>query len=159
MMIELKKMYDEVEDPNYATEGSVGIDLKAITFNGNVVDSYLIAPNETVMVGTGIKLNMTAHSEDEDEFSLGAVVLPRSGLGSKHGIVLGNLVGLIDNDYQGEITICLWNRSDFRYTVNRFDRVAQLSFIPFFKPAISFVKEFSSSTARGEGGFGSTGKG
>lgn len=161
--MEIKKLYEYLEDPKYATEGSVGLDLRACTFNGNELQQWDLLPNTTVLVGTGIQLNMTEYSALADEdyesvASIGAVVLPRSGLGSKHGIVLGNLVGLIDNDYQGEIIVCLWNRSTNLFVINKLDRIAQLCFVPFIQPGFKFVKEFSKNTVRGSGGFGSTGK-
>lgn len=162
-MMEIKKLYEYLEDPKYATEGSVGLDLRACTFNGNELQQWDLLSNTTVLVGTGIQLNMTefsvpADEEDNSGASIGAVILPRSGLGSKHGVVLGNLVGLIDNDYQGEIIVCLWNRSANPFVINKLDRIAQLCFIPFIQPGFKFVKEFSKNTVRGSGGFGSTGK-
>lgn len=163
-MMEIKKLYEYLENPEYATQGSVGLDLRACTFNGNDLQHWDLLSNTVVMIGTGIQLNMTEYSEPADTFddnvgaSIGAIVLPRSGLGSKHGIVLGNLVGLIDNDYQGEIIVSLWNRSVSPFVINKLDRIAQLCFVPFLKPEFKFVKEFSNDTARGSGGFGSTGK-
>lgn len=135
----------EIPLPTYATEGSAGLDLRAL-FDG---ETLTIAPNETVLVGTGIAIHL-------QNPQLCAVILPRSGLGHKHGVVLGNLVGLIDSDYQGELKISLWNRSQSAYTLTLGERVAQLVVMPVVRPAWVQVLQFE-ETQRGEGGFGHTG--
>lgn len=134
-----------IDFPAYATDGSAGLDLRVC------LDAPLqIAPKETVLLPTGLSI----YIEDPN---LAAVILPRSGLGHKHGIVLGNLVGLIDSDYQGELKISCWNRSDEHFTVHPGDRMAQLVFLPVVKAAFEVVNEFK-ATVRGEGGFGSSGR-
>ncbi len=131
--------------PQYATAGSAGLDLRAI------LDCPLqLAPGETQLLPTGIALHIA-------DSGLCAVILPRSGLGHKHGIVLGNLVGLIDSDYQGQLLVSCWNRGKDHFTVQPGDRIAQLVFLPVVKAAFSVVSEFDQSD-RGEGGFGHTGK-
>ena len=131
--------------PEYATAGSAGVDLRAC------VDAPLqIQPGQTVLVPTG----MAIHIADPQ---LAAVILPRSGLGHKHGIVLGNLVGLIDSDYQGEIFVSTWNRGQASFTLNPLERIAQLGVVPVLQVGFNVVEDFDAS-ARGEGGFGSTGK-
>ena len=130
--------------PAYATQGSAGIDLRAM------VDAVVeIQPKETLLLATGLAIHMA-------ETDMAAVILPRSGLGHKHGIVLGNLVGLIDSDYKGELKVSAWNRSDKVFSVNPGDRIAQLVFLPIIQPEFEVVEAFSVSD-RGEGGFGSTG--
>lgn len=131
--------------PQRATDGSAGIDLRA-----NIEADTVIMPGHTLMVGTGIAI-------DIGDPSVAAVILPRSGLGAKYGIVLGNLVGLIDSDYQGELMVCLWNRSETSYTVSKGERIAQLVFTPVLHPELVQVEEFVASE-RGDGGFGSSGK-
>ena len=136
---------DTIPMPTYATEGSAGIDLRVC------IDAPLqIAGNETVLLPTGIAIYIA-------DPHLAAVILPRSGLGHKHGIVLGNLVGLIDSDYQGELKISCWNRNQEHFTVNPGDRIAQLVFLPVVRPTFSVVDSFT-ETNRGEGGFGSSGR-
>lgn len=131
--------------PDYATAGSAGIDLRAC------LDAPLdLQPGQTQLIPSGIAV----HIADAQH---AAVVLPRSGLGHKHGIVLGNLVGLIDSDYQGEIFISCWNRSDSAFNIAVGERIAQLVFVPISRPEFSIVNEFQQST-RGEGGFGHTGR-
>lgn len=131
--------------PTYATAGAAGIDLRVC------LDSPLqIAAQETVLLPTGIAIYIA-------DSNLAAVILPRSGLGHKHGIVLGNLVGLIDSDYQGELKISCWNRSTEHFTVLPGDRIAQLVFLPVVQTTFNIVNEFTSSD-RGEGGFGSSGR-
>ncbi len=131
--------------PAYATEGSAGIDLRAC------VDVPLtIHPGEVKMIQTGIAI----HLEDPN---LAATILPRSGLGHKHGIVLGNLVGLIDSDYQGPLMVSVWNRSNEPYEVNPGERIAQLVILPVIKAKFEIVESFDTESARGMGGFGSTG--
>ncbi len=131
--------------PHYATPGAAGLDLRAC------LDAPLeIAPGQTTLVRTG----MAIHLADP---GLAAMILPRSGLGHKHGIVLGNLVGLIDSDYQGELMVSVWNRGQASFTLNPFERIAQLVVVPVLQVAFNVVDDFDAST-RGEGGFGSTGK-
>lgn len=131
--------------PTQATDGSAGIDLRACIDNPIVIEA-----GKTVLVGTGIAI----HIKDDSYMGM---VLPRSGLGSKSGIVLGNLVGVIDSDYQGELMMCLWNRSDTDYTLQPATRVAQYIVVPIVKPAFKIVEEFGETSGRSVGGFGSTG--
>ena len=132
--------------PEYATTGSAGLDLRAC------IDEPLeIKPGETHLVPTG----MAIHIDDE---SMAAVILPRSGLGHKHGIVLGNLVGLIDSDYQGQLFVSVWNRGQDTFTLNVADRMAQLVFVPVVQAQFDIVESFDESE-RAEGGFGHTGHG
>ncbi len=131
--------------PEYATSGSAGIDLRAC------MDAPLqIAGGDTVLLSTGISVYIA-------DKNLAAVILPRSGLGHKHGIVLGNLVGLIDSDYQGEVMVSCWNRGREHFTVQPGDRIAQLVFLPVVQAAFEVVDTFQ-TTERGEGGFGSSGR-
>ena len=130
--------------PDYATDGSAGMDLRAC-----VDGPLVIAPGETHLIPTGFAM----HMQDTD---LAAVILPRSGLGHKHGIVLGNLVGLIDSDYQGQVYVSCWNRSGTDFTVEPGARIAQLVFVPVVRARWERVTEFESSD-RGGGGFGHTG--
>ncbi|MGY0194513.1 dUTP diphosphatase [Leptothrix sp. BB-4] len=132
--------------PAYATPGSAGLDLRAC------VDAPLeLAPGASVLIPTG----MAIHIGDP---GLAAVILPRSGLGHKHGLVLGNLVGLIDSDYQGPLMVSAWNRSATAYTITPMERIAQLVIVPVVQAAFREVDDFS-ATERGTGGFGSTGRG
>jgi len=132
--------------PQYSTAGAAGLDLRAC------VDKPLkLAPGAADLVPTGIAIHLA-------DPGLAAVVLPRSGLGHKHGIVLGNLVGLIDSDYQGQVMVSLWNRSEAAFTINPMDRIAQLVVVPVVQVKLNVVDEFVASR-RGPGGFGSTGKG
>lgn len=131
--------------PHYATPGSAGLDLRAC-----ITEPLDIQPGQTVLVPTG----MAIHLADP---GLAAMILPRSGLGHKHGIVLGNLVGLIDSDYQGELMVSVWNRGQQGFLLNPLDRIAQLVVVPVLQVAFNVVSDFSASD-RGEGGFGSTGK-
>lgn len=131
--------------PAYATDGSAGLDLRVC-----IDEALQIAPQETVLLPTGLSVYIA-------DPKLAAVILPRSGLGHKHGIVLGNLVGLIDSDYQGELKISCWNRSQETFTVNPGERIAQLVFLPVVQAAFEVVDEFVQSD-RGEGGFGSSGR-
>lgn len=131
--------------PNYATAGAAGLDLRAC------IDAPLtLAAGAAELVPSG----MAIHLSDP---GLAAVVLPRSGLGHKHGIVLGNLVGLIDSDYQGQVMVSVWNRSENAFTIQPMDRIAQLVVVPVVQVKLNLVEEFTNS-ARGAGGFGSTGK-
>ncbi len=141
-----KRIGNEIPLPEYATTGSAGLDLRAC------LDTTLeIAPGQTELIPTGIAI----HIEDE---SLAAMILPRSGLGHKHGIVLGNLVGLIDSDYQGQLFISCWNRGDKHFTIESGERIAQLVLVPVVQADFEVVDEFQTSD-RAEGGFGHTGRG
>ncbi|WP_421622039.1 dUTP diphosphatase [Alkalilimnicola ehrlichii] len=131
--------------PAYATDGSAGVDLRAC------LDAPLtLAPGQTELLPSGMAVHMA-------DAGMAATVLPRSGLGHKHGIVLGNLVGLIDSDYQGQILISCWNRGGEPFVINPGERVAQLVFVPVLRPRFQVVDEFTPS-ARGKGGFGHTGR-
>jgi len=131
--------------PNYATEGSAGLDLRA-----SIEKAIVINPGDTILVPTGIAI----HIENK---ALCGMILPRSGLGHKHGIVLGNLVGLIDSDYQGQLFISVWNRGNVAFELNPMERIAQLVIVPVVQVGFDIVDEFGTSN-RGSGGFGSTGK-
>lgn len=163
--MEIKKL-DERADFFYATSGSAGADLRACSAHGERLEDgveVIIPSGQTVMVGTGIALDLGSVSDTEDigtkgELTFAAMVMPRSGLGCKQGLVPGNLVGLIDADYQGEIKVCLWNRGSEAQTIRALDRIAQLVIVPVFKPFFRVVEEFSRITDRAEGGFGSSGK-
>ena len=131
--------------PHYATDGAAGMDMRAC------VDGELeIAPGETHLIPTGIAMHI-------EESGLAAMLLPRSGLGHKHGIVLGNLVGLIDSDYQGQVYVSAWNRGKESFTVQPGERIAQMVIVPVVHAEFEVVEEFSASE-RGEGGFGHTGR-
>ena len=131
--------------PHYATDGSAGMDMRAC------VDGPLeIAPGETTLIPTGLAI----HVEDA---GLAAVLLPRSGLGHKYGIVLGNLVGLIDSDYQGQVFVSCWNRGSERFTIHPGERIAQMVIVPVVRADFEIVDEFVASD-RGAGGFGHTGR-
>ncbi|RTR36509.1 dUTP diphosphatase [Shewanella canadensis] len=130
--------------PAYATPGSAGMDLRAM-----LETSIQVAPGETILIPTGISIHVA-------DSSLAAVILPRSGLGHKHGIVLGNLVGLIDSDYQGALMVSCWNRGSEPFTLEIGDRLAQLVFVPVVQAEFKLVDEFDNSS-RGEGGFGHSG--
>ena len=133
--------------PAYATPGSAGLDLRAC------LDAPLtLAPNAWHLVPTG----MAIHLADP---GYAALILPRSGLGHKHGIVLGNLVGLIDSDYQGQLMVSAWNRSDVAFTITPMERIAQLVIVPVVQARFNLVEEFDTTTERGAGGYGSTGRG
>ena len=131
--------------PTYATEGSAGLDLRAL-----LEESTEILPGETKLIPTGLSIYIA-------DPNLAAVILPRSGLGHKHGIVLGNLVGLIDSDYQGPLMVSVWNRGSEPFKIEIGDRIAQLVFVPVVQAAFNIVNEFT-ETERGEGGFGHSGK-
>ncbi|MFZ5508775.1 MAG: dUTP diphosphatase [Pseudomonadota bacterium] len=130
--------------PHYATPGAAGLDLRAC-----IEGPVKLHPGETQLIPTGIAIHLA-------DPGLAALVLPRSGLGHKHGIVLGNLVGLIDSDYQGEIFVSTWNRGKETFTLNPLDRLAQLVVVPVLQVAFNVVDQFEESH-RGAGGFGSTG--
>ena len=134
----------EIPLPEYATAGSAGMDLRAC-----LDQTIVVAPGETKLIPTGFAMHM-------EESGLAAVILPRSGLGHKHGIVLGNLVGLIDSDYQGQVFVSCWNRSDRDFSIEPGARIAQLVFLPVVQAAWELVEDFTGSD-RGAGGFGHTG--
>lgn len=131
--------------PDYATDGAAGMDLRAC-----LDEPLTIEPGETRLIPAGIAI----HMEDP---TLAAVILPRSGLGHKHGIVLGNLVGLIDSDYQGQIMVSCWNRGNAPFTIEIGERIAQMVFVPVLQVAFERVEEFTASE-RGSGGFGHSGR-
>ena len=131
--------------PSYATPGSAGLDLRAC-----LDEPLTLEPGQTVLIPTGLAMHIGAPG-------LAAMILPRSGLGHKHGIVLGNLVGLIDSDYQGPLMVSCWNRSMEPFTIEPMDRIAQLVIVPVVQAQFRRVDEFT-TTERGVGGFGSTGK-
>jgi dUTP pyrophosphatase len=132
--------------PSYATPGSAGLDLRAC-----INEPIDIAPGQTLLIPTGIAIHVA-------DPGYCAIILPRSGLGHKHGIVLGNLVGLIDSDYQGQLMVSTWNRGQQNFQICAMDRLAQLVIVPIAQVEWEVVEEFSTST-RGTGGFGSTGQG
>ena len=136
---------DSIPMPTYATEGSAGLDLRVC-----IDEPIQISAQETVLLPTGLSIYIA-------DPNLAAVILPRSGLGHKNGIVLGNLVGLIDSDYQGELKISCWNSGQDHFTVNPGDRIAQLVFVPVAQVAFTVVETFVESD-RGQGGFGSSGR-
>ena len=133
------------QPPAYATPGSAGLDLRAC-----LEQPLVLAPGACELIPTGMAIHLA-------DAGYAALILPRSGLGHKHGIVLGNLVGLIDSDYQGEIKVSLWNRSDTAFEINPLDRIAQLVVFPVLQVSMNIVDAFTESS-RAEGGFGSTGK-
>jgi len=140
-----KRIGKSIPFPEYATEGSAGLDLRAC-----LDSSVTLSPGETCLIPTGLSI----YVEDP---SLAAMLLPRSGLGHKHGIVLGNLVGLIDSDYQGQLMVSCWNRGSDSFTVEVGERIAQMIVVPVVQVEFDIVEQFSESD-RGEGGFGSTGR-
>jgi len=137
------RMRDQL--PHYATGGSAGLDLRAC-----LEQPLNLAPGQTELIPTGIAIHLA-------DPGLAAVILPRSGLGHKHGIVLGNLVGLIDSDYQGQIFVSTWNRGNAAFVIKPMERLAQLVVVPVVQVELNVVDDFESSS-RGAGGFGSTGK-
>jgi dUTP pyrophosphatase len=149
MQIDVKVLDPRMADqlPSYATSGSAGLDLRAC------LDAPLtLAPNAWQLVPTGLAIHLS-------DPGYAAVILPRSGLGHKHGIVLGNLVGLIDSDYQGQLMVSAWNRSDVAFTIEPMERIAQMVIVPVVQARFNVVSEFSQSSERGAGGYGSTGRG
>ena len=147
--IELKildtRLGKEFPLPHYATDGSAGMDLRAC------LESTLeIKPGQTELIPTGLAIHVA-------DPSLAAIILPRSGLGHKHGIVLGNLVGLIDSDYQGQVFVSCWNRGDKAFLINVGERIAQMVFVPVVQAAFDIVEDFDASR-RGAGGFGHSGR-
>ena len=147
--IELKildpRVGDSIPLPHYATAGSAGLDMRAC-----IDEPLTVSPGATVLVPTGLAIHVA-------DPSLAAVLLPRSGLGHKHGLVLGNLTGLIDSDYQGQVFISCWNRGSNSYEVQPGERIAQMVFIPVAQVEFNVVDEFAESD-RGDGGFGHSGK-
>ncbi|MBV1912889.1 MAG: dUTP diphosphatase [Cycloclasticus sp.] len=140
------RLGESIPLPEYATEGSAGLDLRAC-----LDEPLLLKPGETKLIPTGMAIHI-------NDATLAAVILPRSGLGHKHGIVLGNLVGLIDSDYQGQLFVSCWNRGQTAFNIDVGDRIAQLVFVPVEQVEFEQVGSFDDSH-RGEGGFGHTGKG
>ncbi len=147
LIVDLKivdpRMHDQ--QPAYATPGSAGLDLRAC-----IDDPITVSPGETVLIPTGIAIHL-------DNAYYAALILPRSGLGHKHGIVLGNLVGLIDSDYQGQLMVSCWNRGQTAFNIEAMDRIAQLVIVPVMQAEFHIVDDFEDSE-RGTSGFGSTGK-
>jgi dUTP pyrophosphatase len=147
--VELKildpRVGDSIPLPHYATDGSAGMDMRAC-----IDESITVSPGETVLIPTGLAIHVS-------DASLAAVLLPRSGLGHKHGLVLGNLTGLIDSDYQGQVYISCWNRSSTSYEVQPAERIAQMVFVPVEQVELKVVDQFDASE-RGAGGFGHSGK-
>lgn len=144
--LDIKVIDPRIKDqlPEYSTSGSAGLDLRAC------IDAQMnIEPGQTVLVPTGFAINI-------EDPKYAALILPRSGLGHKHGIVLGNLVGLIDSDYQGQIMVSVWNRGSESFNIEPMDRIAQLVVIPVVQVQFNLVDNFNETT-RGSGGFGSTG--
>ncbi|WP_168795020.1 dUTP diphosphatase [Paraburkholderia aromaticivorans] len=147
MKLDLKILDARMRDqlPAYATTGSAGLDLRAC-----LDEPLTLKPSETALVPTGLAIHV-------GDSGYAALILPRSGLGHKHGIVLGNLVGLIDSDYQGQLMISTWNRGETTFVLNPMERLAQLVIVPVVQAEFNIVDDFESSD-RGAGGFGSTGK-
>ncbi len=140
------RLGDSIDLPHYATDGSAGLDMRAV-----IDEPETVAPGETTLIPTGIAIHI-------GDPSLAAVLLPRSGLGHKHGLVLGNLTGLIDSDYQGQVFISCWNRSSKAYEIQPGERIAQMVFVPVEQVRFNVVENFDESQ-RGEGGFGHSGTG
>jgi dUTP pyrophosphatase len=136
---------NEIPLPEYATSGSAGLDLRAC-----LTEATELKPGETLLIPTGLAIHI-------GDNHTAAVILPRSGLGHKHGIVLGNLVGLIDSDYQGQLFVSCWNRGNTAFTINIGERIAQMVFVPVVQVTLEQVDEFHESS-RGDGGFGHTGR-
>ena len=148
MKIDVKIIDPRLQDnlPAYATAGSAGLDLRAC-----LSEPLMLAPNAWQVVPTGIAIHLA-------DAGYAALILPRSGLGHKHGIVLGNLVGLIDSDYQGQLMVSAWNRSEVAFTIEPMERIAQLVIVPVLQAEFNVVSDFAAPSERGEGGYGSTGK-
>jgi dUTP pyrophosphatase len=136
---------NEIPLPEYATSGSAGLDLRAC-----LAEATELKPGETLLIPTGLAIHIS-------DPHVAAVILPRSGLGHKHGIVLGNLVGLIDSDYQGQLFVSCWNRGNTAFTINIGERIAQMVFVPVVQVTLEQVNDFDES-ARADGGFGHTGR-
>ena len=139
------RLGDSIPLPHYATDGSAGLDLRAM-----VKEPMTLQPGDTELLPTGMSIFI-----DDPDYA--GMILPRSGLGHKHGIVLGNLVGLIDSDYQGQLMVSCWNRGNSAFTIEPGERIAQLVIVPVMQVALTQVDEFDDS-ARGEGGFGHSGR-
>jgi dUTP pyrophosphatase len=148
MNIDVKILDPRMADqlPAYATPGSAGLDLRAC-----ITEAVTLQPNAWQLVPTGIAIHLA-------DPGYAALILPRSGLGHKHGIVLGNLVGLIDSDYQGQLMVSAWNRSNTAFTIEPMERIAQLVVVPVVQAQFNVVNDFAAATERGAGGYGSTGK-
>lgn len=146
MKIDIKILNSSIQNqlPAYATPGSAGLDLRAA-----IEAPITLEPGQTTLIPTGMAIHL-------DDAGYAALILPRSGLGHKHGIVLGNLVGLIDSDYQGELMVSTWNRGQTAFSIEPFERIAQLVIVPVVQAEFNIVNDFSQSD-RGIGGFGSTG--
>lgn len=140
-----ERLGKQIPLPHYATDGSAGLDLRAC-----IQEKLVLAAGETTLVPTGLAIYI-------QDPQLAAVLLPRSGLGHRHGIVLGNLVGLIDSDYQGQVFVSVWNRAAASFTIEVGERIAQMVFVPVVRAEFECVAEFTQSN-RGEGGFGHTGR-
>ena len=145
MKVQIKRCRDAAQSPHYETLGSAGLDLRAC-----INQAITLQPGATDLLPTGLAIYL-------EDPNYAAMILPRSGLGHKHGIVLGNLIGLIDSDYQGELMISCWNRSDTAFGIQPFDRIAQLVIVPVLQADFDWVDEFVASD-RGDKGFGSTGR-
>ena len=146
MHIDIKIINPLIKDqlPHYATAGSAGLDLRAC-----ISEKITLEPGQTVLIPTGLAIHLA-------DANYAAMILPRSGLGHKHGVVLGNLVGLIDSDYQGELMVSTWNRGSTAFTIEPFERIAQMVIVPVVQAQFNLVADFDASD-RGVGGFGSTG--
>ncbi|MDO8904867.1 dUTP diphosphatase [Hydrogenophaga sp.] len=149
MQVDVKVMDPRMSDqlPSYATPGSAGLDLRAC-----LDEPLTLAPNAWQLIPTGLAIHLA-------DPGFAAMILPRSGLGHKHGIVLGNLVGLIDSDYQGQLMVSAWNRSDVPFTIEPMERIAQMVIVPVVQPNFRLVEDFAEASLRGSGGYGSTGRG
>jgi len=147
-LLEFKVLDERIRPyiPKYATDGSAGLDLCAV-----LDEPLLLEPGTTHRIGTGLAIHIAQQG-------IAGLILPRSGLGTKHGIVMGNLVGLIDSDYQGELQVACWNRSQTAYTLQPFERFAQLVLVPVIQANLQEVSHFTETSDRGTHGFGSTGK-
>ncbi|MEZ5664608.1 MAG: dUTP diphosphatase [Burkholderiaceae bacterium] len=148
MQIDVKLLDERLRGqlPAYATPGSAGLDLRAC-----LDEPLTLAPNAWQLVPTGMAIHL-------DDPGYAALILPRSGLGHKHGIVLGNLVGLIDSDYQGQLMVSAWNRSPTPFTIEPMERIAQLVVVPVVQASFRLVSDFAAASERGAGGYGSTGR-
>ena len=148
MQVDIKILDERLREamPAYATPGSAGLDLRAC-----LTEPLTLAPNAWQLVPTGMALYLA-------DPHYAAMILPRSGMGHKHGIVLGNLVGLIDSDYQGQLIVSAWNRTDVPFTIEPMERIAQLVIVPVVQASFNVVKEFADVSQRATGGYGSTGR-
>ena len=148
MQVDIKILDERLREamPAYATPGSAGLDLRAC-----LTEPLTLAPNAWQLVPTGMALYLA-------DPHYAAMILPRSGMGHKHGIVLGNLVGLIDSDYQGQLMVSAWNRTDVSFTIEPMERIAQLVIVPVVQASFNVVKEFADVSQRATGGYGSTGR-